>query len=234
MIDAVTFDFWNTVVAEVTPSILHVRAKLMLTFLEQAGFHREQDDVDACIRAAWSDHRREWAAGRHLHTAEVARRLATQLRTPSHLYSTLTDCLEYLPPATELRVAADLPETLQQLRLWNIRIGLICDTGFSRGTTVRRLLADLGVEEYFTGMSFSDEVGAVKPDRRMFEHAMTYLGVRTAPAHVGDLRRSDVAGALGAGWVAVRYAGFNDDETPAPDAQFVIYAHRDLFPILRP
>jgi HAD superfamily hydrolase (TIGR01549 family) len=233
MLDAVTFDFWNTVVAEVTPSILDVRTRLICSFLEHAGYHRERVDVDACVRAAWSDHRREWAEGRHLHTSEVARRLTTELDTPPRLHSELTDCLEYLPPASELRVALGLTETLQQLRVRNIRIGLICDTGFSRGTAVRRLLADIGVSEYFTGMTFSDEVGAVKPDRRMFEHAMTYLAAAAAPAHVGDLRRSDVVGASRAGWVAVRYAGFNDDQTSIPDAEFVIYSHSELIAIVQ-
>jgi hypothetical protein len=44
----------------------------------------------------------------------------------------------------------------------------------------------------------------------------------TRPAHVGDLRRTDGAGALVRGVVAIRYTGDFDDRSAAPDANHLI------------
>ena len=62
---------------------------------------------------------------------------------------------------------------------------------------------------YFDHWSFSDEVGWYKPAPEIFRHALDGLG-GVAPeraAHVGDLRRTDVAGARAMGMTAVRYRG---------------------------
>ncbi len=47
----------------------------------------------------------------------------------------------------------------------------------------------------------------------IFRHALDGLGGvdPTEAAHVGDLRRTDIAGARAAGMVAVRYTGVADD-----------------------
>ena len=48
-------------------------------------------------------------------------------------------------------------------------------------------------------------------------------------AHVGDLRRTDVAGALALGMTAVRYTGaFDDVDGEGPEATFVVASHAEL------
>ena len=48
-------------------------------------------------------------------------------------------------------------------------------------------------------------------------------------AHVGDIRRTDVAGAKAMGMVAVRYTGVSDDATQTePEGDIVITRHADL------
>ena len=87
----------------------------------------------------------------------------------------------------------------------------------------------------FDHWSFSDEVGAYKPAPVIFEHALEGLGgpVPERVAHVGDLRRTDVAGALAMGMVAVRYTGISgDDSQPEPEAHHVIAHHADLPTVL--
>ena len=60
----------------------------------------------------------------------------------------------------------------------------------------------------FAGWSFSDEVGWYKPAPQMFQHSLDYLGTTaSATAHIGDIRRTDVAGANAAGFLAIRYRG---------------------------
>jgi FMN phosphatase YigB (HAD superfamily) len=110
-------------------------------------------------------------------------------------------------------------ELLLALRAAGVRTALICDTGFSPGRAVRQLLSRVGLLEYLEVQVFSEEVEAPKPDPRPFRAALDGLGVAAEGAvHVGDLRRSDIAGALAAGMRAVRFSGRNDDAKPRSDA----------------
>lgn len=54
----------------------------------------------------------------------------------------------------------------------------------------------------------SEEVGFMKPDRRLFEHAAAVAGVPPGEIlYVGDSYNSDVRGALGAGWQVAWFRG---------------------------
>ncbi len=88
---------------------------------------------------------------------------------------------------------------------------------------------------FFDHWSFSDEVGCFKPWPAVFEHALEGLGIDDASsvAHVGDSRRTDVAGAQAMGMTAVRYTYFVD--APAhtgPEAHHVLDDHAKLAPAL--
>src|SRR5262249_16495894 len=96
--------------------------------------------------------------------------------------------------------------------------------------------------------------GVPKPDARAFAAALSGLGVIADGAvHVGDLRRSDVAGAQGVAMGAVRFAGHHDDASegssddagvidcraakcappcPRPPAHAVIRTYDELCPLL--
>ena len=69
-------------------------------------------------------------------------------------------------------------------------------------------LALTGLEYVFDDIIVSGDVGVEKPDREIFEIACERLGIAPAEAvYVGDNRKNDVDGALGAGmravWLAV-------------------------------
>lgn len=64
----------------------------------------------------------------------------------------------------------------------------------------------------------SEEVGAWKPQRALFDHAAALAGADPASIlYVGDSLFSDVEGALGAGWQA---AWLDGDPAHAPDGTF--------------
>ena len=73
-----------------------------------------------------------------------------------------------------------------------------------------------------------------KPHAPMFVAALEATGARPGDAvHIGDLRRTDVAGARAAGMAAVRFAGVHDDgwlEEDCRDAEAdaVLYRWADL------
>jgi putative hydrolase of the HAD superfamily len=65
---------------------------------------------------------------------------------------------------------------------------------------VARILADAGISPLLTVVADSTRVGCMKPDRRLFEHALAALG--TGPAatlHVGDSYERDVRAAHAVG-----------------------------------
>jgi putative hydrolase of the HAD superfamily len=115
-----------------------------------------------------------------------------------------------------------------------IRLGIICDVGFTPSTALLGHLERHGLLKYFDHWSFSDEVGCYKPDPRIFEHALAGLGAPD-PArcvHVGDRRRTDVAGARALGMRAVRITAVFEDDEPGPDDDIVISSYRELLPAL--
>ncbi|MEC8872469.1 MAG: HAD family hydrolase, partial [Actinomycetota bacterium] len=75
-----------------------------------------------------------------------------------------------------------------------------------------------------TFAAFSDEVGVYKPDPAIFLAAMDGLGVDdpASVTHVGDLKRTDVAGARALGMATVRFRGALDDLEDGLEADHVV------------
>ena len=76
-------------------------------------------------------------------------------------------------------------------------LGLVSNTGWSGGATLRPVLRQQGISPHLAALAFSDEVGWGKPDDRIFCHCLA--GLDAAPPHtvlhVGDSLRADIAGA---------------------------------------
>jgi putative hydrolase of the HAD superfamily len=94
---------------------------------------------------------------------------------------------------------------------------------------VRRILADKGMIDLLEVLAFSDEVGVPKPHERMFRRALDGISVSPeAAVHVGDLKRTDIAGARAIGMGSVRFNGIYDDESEGPEADVVIRSMPEL------
>jgi putative hydrolase of the HAD superfamily len=92
------------------------------------------------------------------------------------------------------------------------------------------LLARNDMLRYFDYLYFSNEHGASKPSRRAFGLTLERLGVRPAEAvHVGDIQRTDVAGAQAAGMSAVLFVGSNNSDAARTTADLVV-RHFDELP----
>ncbi|MDQ3877609.1 MAG: HAD hydrolase-like protein, partial [Actinomycetota bacterium] len=110
--------------------------------------------------------------------------------------SQLTREFEEASLETGVEAVEGARETLEELRRAGIGRALVCDTGFTPGRVVRNLLEDAGLLEHLETLCFSDEVGVPKPGNEIFAKALAGLGVRPPEAiHVGDLKRTDIAGA---------------------------------------
>lgn len=84
------------------------------------------------------------------------------------------------------------------------RVGIL--SNWPHAATIEAFVDRAGWRPHLTAIVVSAEVGAIKPDVRIFRVAERALGMEDAPAgsilHVGDDPRADVAGARRAGWRA--------------------------------
>jgi len=95
-------------------------------------------------------------------------------------------------------------------------------------------LHDVGLDRYFDPVVVSGDHGYRKPDRRLFEHALTGLGVAAEHAvYVGNDMHRDIHGARAAGMRTVLFAsghGTQSYRDTRPD--HVVHDHRALLPLL--
>lgn len=100
---------------------------------------------------------------------------------------------------------------------------------------VERILADAGFAPLLAVVADSTRVGAMKPDRRIFDHARAALG--TAPArtlHVGDSLERDVRAARAVGLRAAWLVPADQRATTDPDADLVVTSLVELEEALTP
>ena len=86
----------------------------------------------------------------------------------------------------------DVADTLQNLRSRGLLLGVI--SNFDR--RLYTILQALNLREYFDAVIVSSEVGINKPDRRIFQAALTALHIKESEAiHVGDDLEKDAGAA---------------------------------------
>ena len=235
-IQAITFDFWSTLY-RYTQSPAPKRARLIGNALAQSGAGIFDEDVlFRAMQYAWDSWDQVWRTENH--TVDAAGWLTYALdhlgaTLPEELFSRTTHALAWEILADTTVPIAGVPEVLEQLSR-RYRLGIISDTGMSPGYVLRELLLRDGLLSFFDVTIFSDEIGRSKPHPDPFHAALA--GLNASPqqaAHVGDLLRTDIAGAQGVGMYAVRFAGVHDNGNPTyPDADLVIYSYDELAPAL--
>jgi putative hydrolase of the HAD superfamily len=222
-LEAVTFDFWSTLVdGSTTPERTAQRMARLQAALAGAGhactpeelaqaFQRTIARVDEAARETYRDvgPPGRWAV------------LAAELGVPQGLIP-----FEVVERAYEDLTLAPLPDLMpgvhsavSAMRQAGYRLGVICNTGMAGGRVLREVLKRYELLEFFQVTVFSNEFGYAKPDPRIFAHTLEALGgIKPKQAlHVGDLEELDVEGARRAGLFSARYVpGFESDvETDA-------------------
>lgn len=231
--DAITFDFWDTLVRADTAATRVQRRLAIADVLAAHGLDVAHDDIDRAFDEAWRRFDASWGSGQQFtgqHAAETVLDILGHT-DDEHVRIRVIDAYLSAPRAMRLDLTDNLVETLHALKGAGLRLGIVCDVGLTPSPVLRGYLDGHGILDLFDHWSFSDEVGVYKPDRAIFEHALAGLG-RVEPAraaHIGDLRRTDVAGARAMGMLALRYAGVTDDD-PAngPEGDAVIDDHARL------
>jgi FMN phosphatase YigB (HAD superfamily) len=233
VLEAVTFDFWNTVMWEEPGSLREQRLEV---WPEALG----DDTIDLAALAEAHDaahqaYEDSWRAGHQFTVVHAAALIADRLPgPPENAEALLVEGFCEAGRRADVHPSEGVRACLEELRASGIRLGIVCDIGLTPAHVVRELLDREGLLALFDDTAFSDEVGHYKPDRRIFEHSLANLG-GVAPGratHVGDRRRTDVAGAQAIGMSAVRYNRVYDDFAEGPEAEHVIDDLRRLPAVL--
>ena len=241
--EAVTFDFWNTLCCEPPGGYLRGRRlEAMSQVLVDAGVGSAGvvlPLLSAAYDAAWLRWNDSWQANRQYTGVEAAKTIADAVEREfpgaGHLRPRILDAFAGQGEGADLRLVDGATDAVAALSERGIRLGIICDVGFTPSPALLGHLERHGLLRFFDHWSFSDEVGCYKPDRRIFEHALDGLGSPEPHrcAHVGDRRRTDVAGAQAIGMRAVRItAAYEDPSEDAPPGDAVISSYKELLPAL--
>jgi HAD superfamily hydrolase (TIGR01549 family) len=237
-LEAVTFDYWNTLIAE-DHSRRTEQIAAWVTALNARGYAVTTGQVNESFAGAWKAYEQRWEANIQTEFADVVEVILTalDLHPRSDVITELVDIQAQLAASQEMPLIDGVATAVSALREQGVRVGIICDVGVTPSTVLRSRLEWNDILDRFDHWSFSDDVGVYKPDPRIFEHAMAGLRVNDPAkmAHVGDLRRTDIAGAQSMGMTAVRFRGVLDDpstETNPYEGDHVIDHHDQLLEAL--
>ncbi|MDQ3248039.1 MAG: HAD family hydrolase [Chloroflexota bacterium] len=253
MIEAITFDFWDTLAIDDSdepkraalglPSKIDARTQLFVRKIQERYPHLSEARIAEAYAAANERFRHAWH---------------TEQRTPG-VTTRLYDAYEHLglqpKPGDYARLIREIDELVREIETMEIRIppdfaagvhtvlpllaqeyklGIISDAIHTHGRGLRHLLDQQGLLPYFSYFIFSDEIRLAKPTVDIFRQAA--LGLNTSPArmvHVGDRERNDVAGPLAAGMNAILFTGIIDRGSTKTHATAVCRHFADLPPIIR-
>ncbi len=225
MIKAVTFDFWETLVADDSDEPrrqalgLPTKPQARLALLVDEIMHYEPkiqpEQIAQAFAHANDQFRQAWKV--EYHTPSVAARLQ---KVYDFLHIGMTpgfaevvrkvEEMEVTIPPSFVPGARDVLAQLAD----RYTLGIVSDTIHTSGRGIRTLLESQGVLHYFRSFVFSDEVGASKPRPVVFERAAAELGVLLAQiVHVGDRESNDVDGPLAVGMKAVLFTGIIDRDS---------------------
>ncbi len=248
MLEAITFDFWDTIAiddsdeakrrARGLPSKGDARTQMFVEYIARKHPRvsaRRAAEAYAVANARFGD---EWHNGHH--TPAVSTRLSYAF-----------EHLDLLPgPGQYTRLLAEIDELVREIEVMEVRIppdiapgvenalyllsreyrlGIISDTIHTHGRGLRHLLDQQGLLPYFSAFIFSDEVGVSKPDSAVFRYAAEALDAPPrAIAHVGDRESNDIIGPREAGFRTVLFTGIVDRGAERTRADAICRHYSDL------
>ncbi len=223
---AITFDCWNTLLYEESWTTAHaLRIDALVRAARAAGREVESETAGRAFNSAWQRHMDAWAAGAASGAIEVAHWALAELGLSPHGANlpALVQNFEEASHSSRVLALDGARNALGALSAAGIHLGLVCDTGLTPGHVVRHFLDAQGLLELLGSTIFSDEWSLPKPHPEVFHAALSELGVRASEAlHIGDLKRTDVAGARAVGMVTVRLRARNDDTSAHAEADHVV------------
>ena len=197
MIQAITFDLWNTLLTNKFYS--DMRISYFTNFLETRGIIHSFKMVKEAFSLAFKLPPRDLERNeyRHIYTMTRILKMLEILNIEFSEYDknlikqNFEDVMLIDPPPLKTGVK----QTLKKLSS-DYKLGLISNTGVTPGRIIKKVFENYKILQYFHTTLFSDETGFYKPSPIMFETALKNLKCEPPNAiHVGDLLETDIKGA---------------------------------------
>jgi putative hydrolase of the HAD superfamily len=203
-VKAISLDLWGTILDDNrSPADTVVYSAQRQNFLREVlqllGQQFSPEQIRAAYKRAWHYFDALWekqiAFGAKEGLQEMLRSLNAEL-PPESFQRVQRFFEEAIQPPQPLDHALETVQRLAQ----KYPLALISDTAWTPGRVLRQIFADYKILDCFRILIFSGEVGITKPHPQMFHLALNGLGVQAREClHVGDLQRTDVAGAKAVG-----------------------------------
>ena len=210
MLRALTFDYWDTLYeGGRAPERVAIRRTAVGALLGAYGRNLPEEQLRALYDESgreadrwWSEEHRGYRTDDRLkwilQRAEITPREGCEYVAAA--VDAVDNALLMLPPAM-------FPGAWQMLRTLKrqFTLAVISDTGFASGRAQDRLLEKDAARDVFAATIYSMDVGHAKPRAEIFQAAVDVLGIPAGEIlHIGDNERTDVRGALAAGFRAIR------------------------------
>ncbi len=238
-IRAITFDFWDTLFYLSERKEAEKRRRMRVLGIARA-MKRNGHNVDirkiveAYIKTGLyaNDVRERWLE--EVPPSDQVKKLFEYLRIKTN--KRLLDEAEYSYTSAHLFIPPRIMEGANEvipLLSSKYTLGLISNTGVTPGSMLRVSLREEKLIEHFRHLTFSDEVGKLKPSPFIFLHTLGRLGVKAEETvHIGDDLKSDIKGAKGVGMKGILFRrDLKDEEREEVDA--VIPSLKDLPYVLK-
>jgi putative hydrolase of the HAD superfamily len=210
MLRALTFDYWDTLYeGGALPERVALRRTAVGALLGAYGRTMAEDQLRALYEASGREAERWWSEEQRGYTTRdrlrwILERAAVQPREECEHVAAAAEAVDnallMLPPAM-LVGAWRMLRMLQR----HFTLAVLSDTGFASGRAQDRLLEKDGARTMFAATIYSMDVGHAKPRPEIFAAAVETLRVPASEIlHIGDNERTDVKGALAAGFRAIR------------------------------
>ncbi len=210
MLRALTFDYWDTLYeGGALPERVALRRTAVGALLGAYGRAMPDEQLRALYEESGREAQRWWSEEHRGYRTDdrlrwILERAAVEPREGCEHMAAAADAVDnallMLPPAM-------LPGAWQALRSLSrqFTLAVVSDTGFASGRAQDRLLQKDAARGLFAATVYSMDVGHAKPRPEIFAATVATLGIPPGEIlHIGDNERTDVRGALAAGFRAIR------------------------------
>ena len=232
MIQAITFDLWNTLFSN--KSYSELRLKQFFHFLQERKIFLPFDKFKEVFdtKFHFSEVTFEEIEFRHIYTEDRILRVleSIDVKIPQSDIDLLKGKFESEmlqdPPSLKIGVK----KTLESLAP-NYQVGLISNTGVTPGKIISKVLEEYNVLQYFDSTVYSDETGLFKPHPKMFEIPLNRFNCKPQNTiHIGDMLETDIKGAQD---FKMKTIWINDRNSPKPTEILPDYEIKQISEVMK-
>ena len=235
MIEAITFDLWNTIFQN--KSYSESRINFLLQYLTSKGFNDDRFLLESCYDHIFLHYINENPNGNFQHIYNEYRidkvlkclKINLSIGEKEEILEVLESEMLKDPPLMKVGVRDTLSELSPQYK-----IGLISNTGITPGDIIKKVLEKYDILKFFQVTIFSDEIGYYKPYSLLFQKALTHLGSKPENSiHIGDLLLTDIKGAKDYGMFSIWFNDLDQNRQSEIIPDFEVSDIREIIKIIK-